>query len=491
MNIRSTKLISLIVAGLMLIPTLAACGTPDDPSTETSPNGATTSVGTSEVDVLEDKISTLRDEANWNGADFGILYVDDLSGYKEELEAQAEYSGESSNAVINDAVFERNTLFEEYADLKFVLVPVANASFNNTMTTGIQSGTTDFYLCSQSAGDTAPAALNNYLYDYLSLDIDYDHEWWDQGTLNFALDGRVFFMNGPFNIVDDDCTYVMMFNKKVQTDNGVANPYQTVRNQEWTMDYMNSIISSFSSDNGDGKWDEKDTYGLTATAALADGFFYGSGLRYVNNSPEMELPELMLNENMDRALDVLSLTRTIIHANNSTYMGIGLEIFTQDRALYGFEVVSHLRYLGSTMESEYGVIPVPKFDKAQENYYSRSNPIGSTLSIPTSTAQVDMDNFAATLELYCVLSQKLVKPAYYEVTLMTRNVQDMESTEMLDIVFSHRVYDMAAYFVDIGLSDIFYTAAMGNADNFASTYASATRTFDRRIVSLLKKLQDN
>lgn len=488
MKTKLTKLASLLLAGLLLGSSLASCATGND-TAETNANNATTSAKVEEADPLQKAIDDLRGQVNWGGRDFGLLYVNDIGGYTEEVEAVANFSGESSNAVINDAVFERNTLFQEYCNLNFSLIPVSNASFNSTMTSGIQTGTQDFYLCTQTAGDTASAALQGYLYNYLNLDIDYDQPWWDPGTLNFSFDGRVFFMNGPFNIVDDDVTYVMIFNKELEKDHRLADHYQTVRDMKWTMDYLNSIISSLSSDNGDGQWDENDTYGLTATAAIADGFFYGSGLKYVNNSPDMDMPELMLKDKMDRVLDVLDLTRTIMHANNSTYIGIGLDIFTKGRALYGFEVVSYLRGLGSNMEDEYGVLPIPKFDVAQEQYYSRSNPIGSTLSIPTSAAQNDMEMYAKVLEMYCLLSQKLVKPAYYNVTLMTRNVQDLESTEMLDLIFSHRVYDMAAYFVDLGLSNIFYEAASGNSDTFSSKYTAASRAFDKRVKQLLNKLQ--
>ena len=484
---KKNRLLSLLLAGLLLLPTLASCAKDTDSDT----NQGTDSTAAVEVitDPVEAAIAELRRDVNWGGEDFGLLYVNDIGGYKEEVEAQAQFSGENSNAVINDAVFERNTLFEEYCNLNFVLLPVSNATYNATMTSGIQSGTTDFVLCTQTAGDTATAALSGYLYNYLDLDIDYDREWWDAGTLEFALDGRVFFMNGPFNIVDDDVTYIMVFNKKLQANHQVPNPYQTVRDMEWTMDYMNSVISNLSTDNGDGVWDEKDTYGLTATAALADGFFYGAGLKYVNNTPDMDVPELMISDQMDRVLDVLDITRAIIHDNNSTYIGVGLEIFMKDRALYGFEVVSYLRSLSSSMESDYGVLPIPKFDKEQDRYYSRSNPIGSTLSIPTTAAQYDMEQYAKVLELYCVLSQKLVKPAYYEVTLMTRNIQDLESAEMLDLVFSSRVYDMAAYFADLGLSGVFYTAATGAGDTFSSQYKAASKQFSKKVNNMLKELQ--
>ncbi len=488
---KKAKLMSLLLAGLLLLPSLAACGTETDSEDPkgTNQNAGTTSATEAETDPLESAINDLRGEVNWDGRDFGILYNTSIGGSEEEMEAEAQFSGESSNAVINDAVFERNTLLQEYCNLKLTHLPVSGEAFGTTMKNGIQTGTNDFYLCSTSTGDTASSALQGYLYDYMKLDINFDQAWWDQGTLEFALDGRVFFMNGPFNIVDDDVTYFIAFNKKLQKEHQIPDLYQTVRDMDWTMDYMNTIISNLSTDNGDGQWDENDTYGLTATGVLPSSFFYGAGLKYVDNGMDKDIPELMLDDKMDRALDVLDVTRSILHENNSTYTGIGMEIFLKDRALFGFEVISYLRGLSGSMESEYGVLPIPKFDKEQDRYYAHSNPIGTTLSIPTSTAQNDMNQFAGVLEMYCLLSQKLVRPAYYEVTLMTRNVQDLESAEMLDLILNSRVYDLAAYFADLGLSGVFEAAATGTADTFSSQYASASRAFNKKVKNMLNKLQ--
>ncbi len=481
------RLLSLLLAGLLLLPTLASCAVDTDTGDATGTAGATTEAVEVITDPVEAALSELRKTADWGGEDFGILYSVVYDSYREEVEAKPE-----GGTVINDAVFERNTLFEEYCNLNFVLLPEEGEAYNTTLTNGIQTGTKDFFLCSRGGSDTATSAVQGYHYNYLDLDIDYDHEWWDQGTLNFALDGRVFFMNGPFNTIDDDCTYFVAFNKKLQQEYQVANPYQTVRDGKWTMEYMNSIISTLSNDNGDGIWDDKDVYGLTATSVLADALFYGAGLKYVDNSLDKDVPELILNDKMDRVTDVLDITRSIIHDNNSTYLSIGVDVFMRDRALYAFEVVNYLRVMNASMESEYGALPVPKFDTTQEDYYSFSNAgVGTTLSIPTTAAQVDMDLYAKVLETYCLLSQKLVKPAYYEVTLMTRNIQDLDSAEMLDILFSHRIYDMAAYFGDFGLSGIFSAATTGSADNFSSKYKAASKKFDKTVTKLLEKLQKN
>ena len=489
MKTKATKLLSLLLAGLLLMPTLASCSNTDEPLDETNAGSVshTTAAAEIETDPVEDRLTELRTQVDWGGEDFGILYSVAFDSYREEVEAKPE-----GGSVINDAVFERNTLFQEYCNLNFVLIPATAESYNTALTKGIQTGTKDFYITSQGGSGAAAVALQGYLYNYLDLDIDYEHEWWDQGTLNFALDGRVFFMNGPFNTIDDDCTYIIAFNKKLQKEHQVANPYQTVRDHEWTMEYMNSIISNLSSDNGDGVWDEKDTYGLTATSVISTAFFYGAGLKYVDNSLEKDVPELILSDKLDRVTDVMDITRKVLHENNSTHVSIGMEIFVNDRALFGFEVVNYLRVLNAQMISEYGVLPVPKYDKAQEQYYSFSNAgVGTTLSIPTSAAQLDMDLFAQTLETYCLLSQKLVKPAYYEITLMTRNIQDLDSAEMLDLVFQHRIYDLAAYFGDLGLAGIFEEAAIGTDDTFSSKYASASRAFNKKVRNMLIKLQRN
>ena len=482
-----TRLASLLLAGLLLLPTLASCAIGTDDPVETNANTGTQADTEPVTDPVENSINSLRGQIDWGGQDFGILYSTAFDSYREEVEAKPD-----GGTVINDAVFERNTLFQEYCNLKFVLIPATVEAYNTTLTKGIQTGTKDFYITSQGGSDTAAVALQGYLYNYLDLDIDYNHEWWDQGTLNFALDGRVFFMNGPFNTIDDDCTYIIAFNKKLQKEHQVANPYQTVRDMDWTMEYMNSIISNLSTDNGDGTWNEMDTYGLTATSVISTAFFYGAGMKYVDNSLDKDVPELILGDKLDRVTEVMDITRKVLHDNNSTHVSIGMEIFINDRALYGFEVVNYLRVLNAQMTSEYGVLPVPKYDKAQEHYYSFSNAsVGTTLSIPTSVAQLNMDLFAKTLEMYCLLSQKLVKPAYYEITLMTRNIQDLDSAEMLDIVFQNRIYDLAAYFGDLGLSGIFEEAASGSADTFSSKYSSASRAFDKKVRNMLVKLQRN
>ena len=485
------RLTCLLLACLMVLPLFAACGEPDDPSQSGDGSEAVTEEAT---DPVDEALNALRGEVDWGGNDFGILYVNEF-GYTEEVEAEPESNDQSGSGVINDAVFERNTLFEEYCKLNFVLIPVANSAVNGRVQGEVQTATGDFHLVTMTTDGTASVATQGFLYNYLELDIDYDREWWDAGTLEFALDGKVFFMDGPFNIVDDDVTFVMMFNKQLREEYKIANPYDTVKAGDWTLECFNSIVSQLATENGDGKWDDKDTYGFSCPGTIGNTFFYGAGLKYVENSREQDEPKLVLDDKMEQALNVLDISRTIIHENNSSWVaphgqeGVAKDIFVEGRSLFYCEAASYLRGLNASMTREYGVIPIPKYNKEQADYTTWRHGIGSTLYMPTSVAKGDMEQFARVLETYTLLSQKLVRPAYYDTMLTTRNVQDVESSEMLDLIFLHRTYDMAIYFTNLGFASLFSDSVNSTGGNFSSSYKSASKKFDKQIANILRKLQ--
>ena len=77
MKSKLTKLTALLLASLMLVPTLAACSTGSDEV----PDGETKSETSSQIEVETDPVDTaieeLRGKVNWQGQDFGILYCND------------------------------------------------------------------------------------------------------------------------------------------------------------------------------------------------------------------------------------------------------------------------------------------------------------------------------------------------------------------------------------------------------------------------------
>ena len=108
---KTIRLLCMVLALLMVTSVFAACGNTGDEDTSTKETNVNTEAAT---DPLEEALNELRAEVDWGGNDFGIIYVNDIGGYTEEVEAEPENGDETGSGVINDAVFERNTLFEEY-----------------------------------------------------------------------------------------------------------------------------------------------------------------------------------------------------------------------------------------------------------------------------------------------------------------------------------------------------------------------------------------
>ena len=129
---------------------------------------------------------------------------------------------------------------------------------------------------------------------------------------------------------------------------------------------------------------------------------------------------------------------------------------------------------------DFGIIPHPKLDEAQENYYSNINAYaGHLISVPITTPDPDRTGFI--LEAMVAAGMHIITPAFYDVQLTTKSTRDNESGEMLDIIFANQLYDVG------------YSFAWGNAvgkvmdayntrnENLTSVLASITKTADKDV----------
>ena len=106
MKTKLTKLLSLLLAGLMLLSGFVACADQtDDPADQTSGEAATEGETQDPVQAALDNLG----EIDYGGREFTVLYG---SGQKEENYGVNETVDKDGGAsqIINDAVYERNTL---------------------------------------------------------------------------------------------------------------------------------------------------------------------------------------------------------------------------------------------------------------------------------------------------------------------------------------------------------------------------------------------
>lgn len=489
------KHIPLCIAILLLLSTVAACSTPAEPSADTTGEVTQPVTEAATVDEAAEVLGSIG-EIDWGGGEFVVVYADDTGwAYDEEVIGKANMAEAVGSGVINDAVFERNTLFEDMCHLTYVQLPRGYGQIQSLLTNEIAGGTHSFHYVNMGMGTAADCAMNGLLYNFLGFSgIEYEMPWWDRGTLGFNLAGNVFFMNGAHNLVDDDMTYVLAFNKAMMEEYRFESPYIAVKNGTWTLDHFRSLIQTVSADNGDGKWDLEDTYGFAASHIIGNTFFYGADLQYiVNDAATGEISLAMDSGKLERAVDVLDMALEMIYDTKAIYMGNSSEydnaaqLFINEQAMFFSENAYYLRSIASTMENDFGIVPVPKYDESQSTYHTWTHSVGSTLSIPANIEKPE--EFEKILEAYVVLSYQTVTPAYYETLLGTRNVRDPESAEILNIIFANRIYDMAQYYRDFGFADIFYNCVCNDQDSFVSGYEKVEKRFDRSLATLMKRLE--
>ncbi len=497
MKRKLTVVPAFLLALISVLGSFAGCASGGGDEAATTGSVTATAVTDSTTETSE--ISQTKEElgkVDWEGKEFGILVYDGFSGEVEAEDGIVDSEGGSSQ-VLNDAVYTRNSLLESECGLKLKWIIKSDDSFMQAISTESTTPTGEYYLIDYRLGETAQAATSGYLHDYIDMGIDLDKSWWDSGTADFSLNQKVYFMCGDVNYVDDNFTYVLIFNKKLREAYAktVADPYQTVRDWEWTLDYFNGVIKGISNDNGDGKWDENDTYGFVTTWEYGNTFFIGSDLRYIINDRTMESPELGLESDMTKALQVLDLSKQIYHDANATYMSpagqenLGLSCFKAGRAMFYSEIANYLPILNKEMDGDYGVLPVPKYDKAQKYYRTWTHDSGSCLSITSSVPDSLAEQVGKTVQYYAIFSTQEVKPAYYNIMLTSRNVRDAESGEMLDLIFQNRVFDMAFYFGStFSFYSLFKNDVYKNTNTFSSQYAAAKRQFPSQLRRLMKKL---
>ena len=467
-----------------LAASLAACG-----------DAADTNISTSDAVTTETEIhETTADPYVEQKAVFDALPALDFGGDEFVFAAQANigssekeiYVEEADGDIINDAIYKRNLAVNERFNCE---IRVLGCDVLKTIRQAVSAGDDSYSIAMPNLFDAATLSQEGYLLDYQDFDvIDLSAKWWDQGTAEMKIGGHVFFMSGDINILDNDVTYILLFNKKLIADNDMEEPYQLVRDSKWTLDVFAEMCKNISADiNGDAMMDEKDRYGYVTTLAGPNTFFYGSNLKYIefdaDYTPYLQVDATKVTQVLEKVVNVTGKEHQVSYLLSDP--NVGMPMFMEDRVLFYGEVLGYVIGLRG-MESEFGVLPIPKFDEAQEGYTTYCESNSSIAVIPNAG---DSEKAATILEAMAIQSHIIVTPAYYDVALARKYARDEESVEMLDIALANRVYDMGRFF-SLNISDIFQDLAAKGSTDFASRFAKVEKGANKKLNKIIEKLEN-
>ena len=260
------------------------------------------------------------------------------------------------------------------------------------------------------------------------------------------------------------------------------------------MDVLTAYSKRVSSDaDGNGKFDENDHYGLIGTSTMGYNMFYASDLKFVDCDADGEPYLAMTDSDLLKASDLLDKLLDLLYTGHSTYIvaagkeQVAKEMFIRNQGLFYVECASYIVGLRS-MSDDFGVLPVPKYDKRQEDYVTWVHGISSTMVIPVGPQ--DAERNSKVIESMAILSGEHVIPTYYELVLKRKTIRDEESAGMLDIIFSNRVYDLVNYYSTLGLAGTFQGCVSKNNNSFASSYAKAESKATKTLAKLIKQFED-
>ncbi len=488
-----TRMGIAVLAMLLLAGT--SCGSSGEGTTSDTQVGTAAQTAADTVDPGYDYAGK-----DFGGAELNILNFDSFYNAYVYLDFEG-----TSGEVLDDAVYSRNRRVEEALNFKLNEVKYQYNGWQDS-----QEGLIDTVTKSVMAGDYAydaaylPVAFkasvitDGYLYDLYELPgLKLDQPYWDH-YINDALEfnGQLYAASSPLHLQTLDMSDVLLFNEKMFTNMGMDFPYQLVRDGKWTLDKFHEYIAALTQLNGDSSFTftntGKSVYGVAVHPDLVFAMTYSAGLRLADKTDN----GFNLTLESERWYNVADKLANMLHRESGYALdntddetdSYYTKLFRLGRAAFVTAEIKMTMELRD-MEDSFGLLPMPKYDEAQEDYYTVTGYCTSLLTVPSVLENPELVGWA--LDALSYDSWKTVLPIYYNVRLEQKGLRNEDSIAMLDIVRSSLAAE-PTLMLGIAYS---YVSAMDDAIlsgnvNIASLAASHTKNLEKQIQTVADAFAD-
>ena len=499
---KSQRFMAMVLAVLMATFALVACsddsiddgskGDSGSVNTESALSGTTSGNGEEQYKNADGLYDPKLGEMDFDNREFRIL----VRGERYATYKSDDFTTTGSwmyGELIEDAVAERNNRIENRYNVK--IVPVLSDYVNTDIETEFIAGTDRFDAVMPSLPQCAQLAMQNMFLDLSALDyINLDAPWWDaNATSAFSISDKVYFTTGDITILNKVCSPSVLFNKTILNEAQLEDPYELVRQHEWTFDKMIEMAKAAANESDD---DSKKIYGMLS--AYGDPLaFYGASGESICKKDEDDIP--MFSMNSTRSVNVAKKVLEAF-ADGDTWNKYAQECpepiwetsfqyFHDGRALFrpsGFSATTKLR----AYDVVFGILPVPLIDENQEKYISYCG-TGEVAGLAIPTFVTDVDFSAFMVEACAAEAKNTITPAYYEKNLRYKDALDTESLDMLDIIFGNIVYDVGEVYRFGNAQLIFSSLAGSRSSDFVSALEANTDAIKHDIEKAIDLYEQN
>ena len=446
---------------------------------------------------------------NYSGEMITILFWADVE--RPEFE-QKEITGDN----IRDAIYDRNNNVEDRLNVDLIFVPMYAAYGEGVMDEFLRkidavrlAQSHDYDIIATYSRTEASLAVRGHLQNFSKIEesyMDLEKPWYPQSlveTVTFG-DGSYYFISGDMSTNTLWMMHCIFLNEGMVSDLRLADPYQMVRSGNWTIDEMIRMTENLWIDVDNNKRPSvEDQIGFCALNYVCDSFYPGSNMRYF-----VEDDDALLRVSADytsaKAVSFVNKLGEwasgnaiwITNSNSDPDMANNTRnLFKKGKTLMWFEhftYTSELRW----QSFEYGLLPTPKYDTNQKNYYTgMGHPwtlYGIFVDLDTrGDRQETLSMMTAVLECYSSEAYRLTTPEIYEVSMVEKYGEDRDATEMYEYIRGGVTFDLGKIFsVDTGNLPEQASNAIVDHTSWSSKYKSFLPAAEARLAALCADFRD-
>ena len=466
-----TKRILALLLAIASAASITACGQDGGAKDTEKSDGTTVSDFVSE-EASDTEISDGLPEKNYNGRTFTVA-TDDY------MESDYVSEGETGD-IVNDAIYRRNSAIEDRFGVKIEVVSDNYEKMKSRINQMVQAGDDGFDLAAQHACTAGTLAVNGVLMNWYDVPYaDLKKPWWSQiANRELSYKNKVIYLAaGDYALSITSDMYAFFFDKVAIEDYGMTadDLYAIVRDGKWTIDKVAEVTKNIYKDlNGNNERDKDDYYGFASSTRSPLNTFMWSCDNPIMKSDSDGVPQLVYYQ--DKTPSVVEKVMGLLFDSTGSYTDKKDYDLNRDMFMTGNAMMVPGTFSGAMTyfrdnKNPFGVIPYPKYDEAQTDYYTMSDGSHALLAVPASISDPEFTGIIT--EALCAESWKNVIPKFYETALKVKLADDNDTSEMIDLIKNGCVFDYG-YIYDNGIGFGFTLQNLADTRNrtdIASFYA--------------------
>ena len=469
------KIFALILILAMLVPLVVACNSDDETTTTT-----TTTTEIIDYDKFTSKDTVKKD---WEGETLLVAATawGGSPGYPWFTMELVIKEGETSEwgEKIDKAVLERTAYIKATYGVDVIWEWASRYNTHDVLKNAMAAGNDpDYDLAMPRAMRAQSIVANGSVYDMTNRPyINFNNSYYNQDSIKtYTAKGHTFFITGDFATLDKETAFILYFNKELLGgEEATEELYQLVRDGKWTWEKLVTYGSAAFKDDGDGKWNNTDTFGLFTSSLTRFYEYFGvtqAGVDEATGDWKIALNDPKVNDIVAAIIETNTSkwSRTTGGGTIGNCGGLGSEPkygILEGTILFHNEVI---QYISRFSSENIGVVPFPMLNEEQGRYYAPcANQISTLMCIPKTTSDRNMSDYF--VDVLAWTGREYTMKAYYE-NIRDQLYSDTDLEMIKDYIVPNISYDAGSA---VGWGSLIGMALgesySGNKNNFDLAYA--------------------